>query len=317
MTMKNDITELAQRMKAAAEKATQGEWWADEVKNEGCYGSGDDCVEGFTSYAIYGSDGQTLFDSLNSDAACISEEYDGEGHVAWDETAQRNAEFIAQANPANVLALVEALEKAQAKNAAAEKLVRCKGRYHSEQNYRALAALFGVTTPDLPPLDGEPVGEVIEVGDALLVGWHKNLEEGAKLYTTPQAPVMPFGLHPDTQKLVTDFCTALAEKLYKAQLKYGYDADWKQDGWPSQCQAHFHQHIAKGDPRDVAAYCAFMWWHGWSTKPAEGLESRTVAVNLPDYRNTYKSPLADEVEHQVRLALELFSSAAGIKWEAE
>ena len=108
-----DITELAQRMKAAAEKATQGEWWSDEVKNEGCYGSGDDCVEGLTSYAIYGSDGQTLFDSLNSDAASISEEYDGEGHVAWDETAQRNAEFIALANPANVLALVEALEKAQ------------------------------------------------------------------------------------------------------------------------------------------------------------------------------------------------------------
>ncbi|EHL88034.1 MULTISPECIES: hypothetical protein [Klebsiella] len=132
-----------------------------------------------------------------------------------------------------------------------------------------------------------------------------------------QVPVMPLGLHPDTQKLVTDFCTALAEKLYKAQLKYGYDADWKQDGWPSQCQAHFHQHIAKGDPRDVAAYCAFMWWHGWSTKPAEGLESRTVTVKLPDYRNTYKSPLADEVEHQVRLALELFSSAAGIKVEAE
>lgn len=111
--MTTDINELAQRMKTAAEKATQGEWWADEVKNEGCCGSGDDCVEGFTSYAIYGSDGQTLFDSLNSDAACISEEYDGEGHVAWDETAQRNAEFIALANPANVLALVEALEKAK------------------------------------------------------------------------------------------------------------------------------------------------------------------------------------------------------------
>ncbi|MDV1092551.1 DUF551 domain-containing protein [Raoultella ornithinolytica] len=80
---------------------------------------------------------------------------------------------------------------------------------------------------------------------------------------------MPFGLHPDTQKLVTDFCTALAEKLYKAQLKYGYDTDWKQDGWPSQCQAHFHQHIAKGDPRDVAAYCAFMWYHGWKTEAAQ------------------------------------------------
>ncbi|EOY4404072.1 ead/Ea22-like family protein [Klebsiella michiganensis] len=41
--------------------------------------------------------------------------------------------------------------------AAAEKLVRCKGRYHSEQNYRALAALFGVKTPDLPPLEHENV----------------------------------------------------------------------------------------------------------------------------------------------------------------
>nr|WP_258959683.1 ead/Ea22-like family protein [Klebsiella pneumoniae] len=54
-------------------------------------------------------------------------------------------------------ALVEALEKAQTINAAAEKLVRCKGRYHSEQNYRALAVLFGVKTPDLPPLEHENV----------------------------------------------------------------------------------------------------------------------------------------------------------------
>ncbi|MFA0990654.1 hypothetical protein ACDI65_07970 [Klebsiella pneumoniae] len=55
------------------------------------------------------------------------------------------------------VALVEAIEKAQTINAAAEKLVRCKGRYHSEQNYRALAALFGVKTPDLPPLEHENV----------------------------------------------------------------------------------------------------------------------------------------------------------------
>ncbi|EKA8127185.1 ead/Ea22-like family protein [Klebsiella pneumoniae] len=66
-------------------------------------------------------------------------------------------EFHEEANPVNVLALVEALEKAQTINAAAEKLVRCKGRYHSEQNYRALAVLFGVKTPDLPPLEHENV----------------------------------------------------------------------------------------------------------------------------------------------------------------
>lgn len=41
--------------------------------------------------------------------------------------------------------------------ATAEKLVRCKGRYHSELNYRALAKLFGVITPDLPPLEHENV----------------------------------------------------------------------------------------------------------------------------------------------------------------
>ncbi|WP_241224774.1 ead/Ea22-like family protein [Escherichia coli] len=161
-----DITELAQRMKAAAEKATQGEWWADEVKNEGCYGSGDDCVEGFTSYAIYGSDGQTLFDSLNSDAACICEEYDGEGHVAWDETAQRNAEFIALANPANVLALVEALEKAQLSIAELEReqeqlrpvgVMSEKAFYrleNSECRYIALWPRPGIFLPRKRPEDG-------------------------------------------------------------------------------------------------------------------------------------------------------------------
>ncbi|WP_225182149.1 hypothetical protein [Pectobacterium aroidearum] len=86
------------------------------------------------------------------------------------------------------------------------------------------------------------------------------------LFTAPPLPVVPEGLHQDTAKLVVDFATALAEKLYKSQMKYGYDADWKSDGWTSQCQAHFHQHIAKGDPRDVSAYCAFMWYHGWKTE---------------------------------------------------
>ena len=93
-------------------------------------------------------------------------------------------EYTSKLEVANA-ALVEALEKAQqyakerdeenqdlmltigrlrveregleAIRAAAEKLVRCKGRYHSEQNYRALAALFGVKTPDLPPLEHENV----------------------------------------------------------------------------------------------------------------------------------------------------------------
>lgn len=49
--------------------------------------------------------------------------------------------------------------------AAAEKLVRCKGRYHSELNYRALASLFGVTAPDLPPLDSESSAVTVKLTD--------------------------------------------------------------------------------------------------------------------------------------------------------
>ncbi|WP_368768350.1 ead/Ea22-like family protein [Klebsiella michiganensis] len=99
--------------------------------------------------------------------------------------ARINAECGEHFSPAETMELVEALENAnryierlrewnaglaqescerqqliselEPIRAAAEKLVRCKGRYHSEQNYRALAALFGVKTPDLPPLEHENV----------------------------------------------------------------------------------------------------------------------------------------------------------------
>lgn len=122
----NDITALAQRMKAAAEKASNGEW----VKESG--------------------DGWEASCSVNdqTNGGFIIAHFEGPDSAA-------NREFVQAANPANVLALVEALEKAQEITAAAEKLVRCKGRYHSEQNYRALAALFGVKTPDLPQLESE------------------------------------------------------------------------------------------------------------------------------------------------------------------
>ncbi|HHJ2687913.1 TPA: hypothetical protein ACQIUU_003938 [Escherichia coli] len=127
----------------------------------------------------------------------------------------------------------------------------------------------------LASLEAEPVGTFRKGPCGYSPSFH---EDAMPLYAAPPAPVVPAELHPDTLKLVTDFSSALAEKLYKAQLKYGYDADWKQDGWPSQCQADFQQHIAKGDPRDVAAYCAFMWYHGWKTEPAP--------VSLPDEQHS-------------------------------
>ena len=75
----------------------------------------------------------------------------------------------------------------------------------------------------------------------------------------------PNGLHPQTADLVARFAQALAEKLHKAEKKYGYSNGWLDDDWQRECANKLVEHVQKGDPRDVAAYCAFMWHHGWRT----------------------------------------------------
>lgn len=59
---------------------------------------------------------------------------------------------------------------------AAEKFVRCKGRYHSEQNYSALAALFGVTVPDLPPLSSDEAPAQPVIPEVLLQAINRLLD---------------------------------------------------------------------------------------------------------------------------------------------
>ncbi|NHR69092.1 ead/Ea22-like family protein [Klebsiella pneumoniae] len=77
-----DITELAQILKAAAEKATQGNWRAFQYHDGRCGIGGGHNAE-----------------------IMVCE------HISKERP--HDAMFIAMANPANVLALVEALEKAQ------------------------------------------------------------------------------------------------------------------------------------------------------------------------------------------------------------
>ncbi|MGI6916649.1 ead/Ea22-like family protein [Klebsiella michiganensis] len=163
-SMTTDITELAHRMRTAAEKAGIEQW----VNNRGEVNTAD-----------YEVDGGMYIDHI-CDCEIVG-------------TESPRAEFIALANPANVLALVEALEKAQQR--------------------------------------------IAELEDA-------------------------------EQKL----CVANVTLDARAELA--------------------ERRLAE-------------------------MESRTVTVKLPDYRNTYKGTFADEVEHQVRRALDLFSADAGIKWEAE
>ncbi|HBM2940171.1 TPA: ead/Ea22-like family protein [Klebsiella oxytoca] len=83
--MTTDITELAQSLKAAAEKATPGQWVRSSVRFNGITDVANPMEQG------------------------------NKPHVA-NTSEKRDAEFIALANPANILALVEALEKAQKSN---------------------------------------------------------------------------------------------------------------------------------------------------------------------------------------------------------
>jgi hypothetical protein len=84
---------------------------------------------------------------------------------------------------------------------------------------------------------------------------------------TASSIAMPAGLHPDTQDLVIRFATALAVKLHAAELKHGYSDGWKEPHWMDECRQKLIEHLAKGDPRDVTAYCAFLWHHCQSTSP--------------------------------------------------
>ncbi|HBS6770261.1 ead/Ea22-like family protein [Klebsiella pneumoniae] len=78
-----DITELTQSLKAAAEKATPGEWVYFPKNTSIEYDVGSDESQGSILYVDSGDFTQAQTD--------------------------RNGEFIALANPANILALVEAL----------------------------------------------------------------------------------------------------------------------------------------------------------------------------------------------------------------
>ncbi len=75
----------------------------------------------------------------------------------------------------------------------------------------------------------------------------------------------PAGLHPSTTRMVEQFAQALAAKLRKAEIKYGYSNGWLTQPWEDECRKHLREHLERGDPLDVAAYCAFMWHRKWST----------------------------------------------------
>ena len=64
--------------------------------------------------------------------------------------------------------------------------------------------------------------------------------------------------------LVDRFAAALKAKLKASEAKYQHGYAWQDKGWQESLIKQLHAHVAKGDPLDVAAYCAFAWHHQWA-----------------------------------------------------
>lgn len=108
--MTTDITELAQRLKAAAEKASNGDWVKESGEGwEACCSANDQANGGFIIAHFVGPD------------------------------AAENREFVQAANPANVLALVDALEYYKSREERVISLVRDNSKSWDEL-YRQVEA---------------------------------------------------------------------------------------------------------------------------------------------------------------------------------
>jgi hypothetical protein len=116
------------------------------------------------------------------------------------------------------------------------------------------------------------------------------------IYKSLTAPVPVEGeVQTPTDELIDRFAAALKEKLNKAREKYGYQGEqWQTPAWGDFCQTALLEHLEKGDPRDVAAYCAFMWHHGWSTRAAtKPAVPREVVEKIKAMRDEHYNIMVD------------------------
>lgn len=89
---------------------------------------------------------------------------------------------------------------------------------------------------------------------------------------------IPDALHRRTGELVKQFAETMAEKLLESQQDFDH---WPRVDWESECMEGFLRHVAKGDPVDVANYCAFMWYHQWRTRfTSQHYEQMPLAFEL-------------------------------------
>lgn len=123
---------------------------------------------------------------------------------------------------------------------------------------------------------------------------------------------MPDGIHDATALLVRGFASALAEKLRRSEIKYGYGAGWLHDDWEAECKRQLAEHLAKGDPLDVAAYLAFMWRRGWSTTDATNARLAKAAPIMFEALASVWAELADTSDPGLRKIADDARAAIGM-----
>lgn len=68
-----------------------------------------------------------------------------------------------------------------------------------------------------------------------------------------------------TSAMVRGFADAVKDKIRAANDKYGHSLIWRDDPNFDGMRRELREHMEKGDPLDVAAYCAFLWYHSEPT----------------------------------------------------
>lgn len=175
-----DITELAQSLKAEDISSERMEWLKKLADMEYCASNPGHWLMNLKETNYLASLALQCLESNSTLVEALEKAQAAERR--WHRVASRIHE---QACESDVK-----IDELEAIRAAAEKLVRCKGRYHSEQNYRALAALFGVNTPDLPPLEHENVhyADAAEMEIEALRQRIAELESRAVTFKLPSTP---------------------------------------------------------------------------------------------------------------------------------
>jgi len=93
--------------------------------------------------------------------------------------------------------------------------------------------------------------------------------------------------------LVDRFSPALKEKLAQARAKGR--SGWHCRGWAEECRKRLIEHLAKGDPRDVAALAAFLWHHHEPTALPDGYYA--AGRRLPEIDELIEAATALETAH--------------------